>query len=298
MKPKTSLSRNSRNLLKPTPHTPQVLRLHRAVIRVEDRASRHQHHVDRDLRPGPPPPEDLPQEPLRAVSLDRAPHLSARDEAHPQRVFLRGDHERYEERVHPPSPLAIHALEIRPTAQAEWSAGSGLRQTEIRCRPLRRRRASTARPAFERILTRKPWVRLRRRRFGWNVLFILSRLPLHAGSDSLAGRASLSRCRRSEITDATPPHTLCQQAPICRASLLVSAHFSTPENFFLSTNNPYARLRPSSGRHRRNTFHRGGVPRSAGFPHLLIFLWKTPVGGRLPPGERLSSIAFKSLWCR
>jgi hypothetical protein len=45
-------------------------------------------------------------------------------------------------------------------------------QTVRRCRPLRRRRASTARPCFDRILTRKPWVRLRLRRFGWNVLFI------------------------------------------------------------------------------------------------------------------------------
>jgi hypothetical protein len=39
-------------------------------------------------------------------------------------------------------------------------------------RPLRRRAERTARPERVRIRTRKPWVRLRRRLFGWKVRFI------------------------------------------------------------------------------------------------------------------------------
>ena len=42
-------------------------------------------------------------------------------------------------------------------------------QTESCSRPLRRRAASTARPARLRIRSRKPWTLARRRLFGWNV---------------------------------------------------------------------------------------------------------------------------------
>jgi hypothetical protein len=53
------------------------------------------------------------------------------------------------------------------------------RQTVSRLRPLRRREARTARPALVLIRTRNPWVFLRRRLFGWYVLFIdSSRDPL------------------------------------------------------------------------------------------------------------------------
>jgi hypothetical protein len=41
--------------------------------------------------------------------------------------------------------------------------------TVSRFRPFARRRLSTRRPFFVAIRTRNPWVRLRRRRFGWNV---------------------------------------------------------------------------------------------------------------------------------
>ena len=45
-------------------------------------------------------------------------------------------------------------------------------QTAIRFRPFWRRRFRTSWPPFVRMRTRKPWVRFRRRLFGWNVLFI------------------------------------------------------------------------------------------------------------------------------
>jgi hypothetical protein len=47
------------------------------------------------------------------------------------------------------------------------------RQTASRLRPFWRRRFKTRRPPFERIRTRKPWVRFRFRLLGWNVLFML-----------------------------------------------------------------------------------------------------------------------------
>jgi len=49
---------------------------------------------------------------------------------------------------------------------------SGARQTASRARPFARRARMTARPPLVRILTRKPWARLRRRREGWYVRFI------------------------------------------------------------------------------------------------------------------------------
>lgn len=86
--------------------------------------------------------------------------------------------------------------------------------------------------------------------------------------DDLARRSHSLNSRRSEINHATPPRSLCQ--PSCLA-----ARSRALENFFLSAPTPYARLRPSSGRHKTKRFQRGGVPRNAGFPHLLISLWKS-----------------------
>jgi hypothetical protein len=45
-------------------------------------------------------------------------------------------------------------------------------QTPNRFRPFARRRLSTRRPPLVSIRTRNPWVRLRRRVFGWKVRFI------------------------------------------------------------------------------------------------------------------------------
>jgi hypothetical protein len=52
-----------------------------------------------------------------------------------------------------------------PARLARW----GLGQTASCSRPLRRRAASTARPARVRMRMRKPWTFARRRLFGWNV---------------------------------------------------------------------------------------------------------------------------------
>jgi hypothetical protein len=89
--------------------------------------------------------------------------------------------------------------------------------------------------------------------------------------------------RRSEINHATPALPRCQPNCLPRTHPIAERHSRRPKNFFLSTPTPYARLRASSGRHRRNAFNRGGVPRTARFPQVLIFLWKRPVG-RIPAG--------------
>src|SRR3990172_9743544 len=93
---RTSLSRNSRTLLKPAPHAPEVLSLDVRVIRVEDGPSRYEHQVNRQLRGRSFSPEDFPQQPLRAVSLDRAPDLPAGDEPHAQPAPRRHENEGYE----------------------------------------------------------------------------------------------------------------------------------------------------------------------------------------------------------
>ncbi len=123
---RTSLSRNSRNLLKPAPHTLKVLRLDRSVVRAQDSASRDEDDVDRELTLRPLSAEDFPEEPLRAVSLDGASDLPAGDEPDPQTAFLRHEHERHEEGIHPPSSFAIDALEVRPASEANGSSGFGL----------------------------------------------------------------------------------------------------------------------------------------------------------------------------
>ncbi len=46
-------------------------------------------------------------------------------------------------------------------------------ETVRRLRPLARRRFRTSRPFFVLMRTKKPCVRLRRRRFGWNVRFMV-----------------------------------------------------------------------------------------------------------------------------
>ena len=72
-------------------------------------------------------------------------------------------------------------VELGPGSQA--LAGPKARRHALRCsasrlrrairlRPFWRRRFRTSWPPFVRIRTRKPWVRFRRRLFGWNVLFI------------------------------------------------------------------------------------------------------------------------------
>jgi len=54
--------------LKPASHAPEVLSLDLRVIRLEDGPSCYEDYVGRQLLVGSLSPEDLPHQPLRAVS--------------------------------------------------------------------------------------------------------------------------------------------------------------------------------------------------------------------------------------
>ena len=69
-------------------------------------------------------------------------------------------------------------------------------------RPLRRRAARIARPARVRIRWRKPWVRLRRRRLGWNVRLVTGGLPLSSRSDRFEGVVPTHRSQSAEARSA------------------------------------------------------------------------------------------------
>jgi hypothetical protein len=150
------------------------LTVHLGLGAQHDLALRNDHDVEGDVTHGNMPPEALAQEALRPVARDRRPHAPTDGQPQPviPAVILRR-HELVERPVQPaarpkdPAELPgtlepLRGPEARPLAQAE-----------SRFRPFWRRRFNTSRPPFVRIRTRKPWVRLRLRLFGWNVLFMV-----------------------------------------------------------------------------------------------------------------------------
>jgi hypothetical protein len=66
-----------------------------------------------------------------------------------------------------------------------------------RFRPLARRRLRTCRPFLVLIRTRNPWVFARRRRFGWNVRFMVSG-PLQRSEQSGETSMISGHCRRCQ----------------------------------------------------------------------------------------------------
>ena len=144
--------------------------------------------------------ENLSNQSFSAISLNRIPELPRCHDAKPRRAGRAGrDDERQKTCVHPESrvenPLKLHPA-TEPLVGAE-AMGPGRRrllvlthwlcmtargrgglvydeETVKRFRPLARRRFRTSRPFLVLIRTRNPWVRRRRRRFGWNVRFMIS----------------------------------------------------------------------------------------------------------------------------
>ena len=78
---------------------------------------------------------------------------------------------------------------LRPTPPARCYDDETVR----RFRPFARRRFNTRRPFFVAILTRKPWVRRRRRLFGWKVRFMMS------------GPLSRTKTQRRNTNSSEPP---------------------------------------------------------------------------------------------
>jgi hypothetical protein len=105
--------------------------------------------------------KQLANEAFRPVSPYRVPDFLAGRDAEARRSDLIGQGEAGHEPGAMTSTVLVDSGELRPTAQFHRDD-----ETESRLRPFARRRFSTVRPFFVCILTRKPWVRLRRRRLG------------------------------------------------------------------------------------------------------------------------------------
>jgi hypothetical protein len=128
-------------------------------------------------RPGGEPVgvENRPKPPPHPIADDRAANLAANGQADAGLLTALGNQAR--QMFCSPAPaLPRNSGEIRPPAersiasQARKSRAGG-RQTVRRLRPFLRRAAITRRPFLVAIRERKPWTRLRRRLWGWNVRF-------------------------------------------------------------------------------------------------------------------------------
>lgn len=135
------------------------------------------------------------------ISSDRGAELFRSHDSEPSARPRRGSHQKRQiATVHPHAliedllklsaaadPLRLRKtagrhckrVDRRPTGSSRQPrrAGPGPEaydETVRRLRPLARRRLRTSRPFFVLMRTRNPCVRLRRRRFGWNVRFMMS----------------------------------------------------------------------------------------------------------------------------
>jgi hypothetical protein len=108
----SSLSRSSRNLLKPPPHSPYVGFLYVPEFRARQRTAGDEHDIRRDLPDGYVTAIDLAEKSLRTVALDRPPDAPTRDDRHSESTGPGLEHERDEERTDQSPSLLIHHVEI------------------------------------------------------------------------------------------------------------------------------------------------------------------------------------------
>ena len=85
---------------------------------------------------------------------------------------------------------------------AVGKTGESRSQAASRFRPLARRRFNTSRPPWVAIRVRNPWVRLRRRTFGWNVRFMAKIL--------VGSSVSRTSPERGRTIDSIGPRPTCQ----------------------------------------------------------------------------------------
>jgi hypothetical protein len=177
------------------------------------------HHEVRVLRERCPAlAKPLPHEPLHPVPNDGSADPAAHDQSKPGPARGARDFQR-ERPTRPPTPLGAGSLKIPALADAirrskalrstrgvrglQGQAGLGpeggletyfeLIVGTSRFRPLARRRFNTRRPALVLMRARKPCVRFRRIRLGWNVRFM--RTFLRGGGDpAKTRRAKLPTC--------------------------------------------------------------------------------------------------------
>jgi hypothetical protein len=164
---------------------------------IEQFPARNYHDVE--SRPGAALAENLSDQPFSPISSNRIAELSGGHDAEPGGAGPVYRHNQRHEPAMNPKPGVEHALKIRPLPKASIGTertGPGRRkltlsevhwrprirasrrvydeETVRRFRPFARRRLRTSLPFFVLMRTRNPCVRRRRRRFGWNVRFMMS----------------------------------------------------------------------------------------------------------------------------
>ena len=216
--------------------------------------------------------KNLTDQPLGAVSANGIPQLSRRNDTHSRSV---GSIRRHDHRQIAALAPATGFKNLLKLGSASKPAGGGKAEghsgpvgpvyyddeTVRRFRPFARRRFNTRRPFFVAILTRKPWVRRRRRLFGWKVRFMVS------------GPLSRRKTQRRNSNSNEPPSGVsiagvAAKPPMhagswdfCRCCLVVSAVLQSlplrgreaatattrgPSGSFVGADLPIFQLRPST----------------------------------------------------
>ena len=148
-----------------------------AIVAGKAGAAKTQHDVEL-VHCAPTCPEELAQQAPKPIAVHRAGQLPAADHVAdaPGRLRSRSEEQLHARRLkattgtkHPGK--LIGTAQSVATRHAALPARAGLQTTSLE-RPFARREASTLRPPTERILARKPWVRLRLTTEGWNVRFM------------------------------------------------------------------------------------------------------------------------------
>ena len=150
-----------------------------ACPRPTRRGASHDDEIDSGATRARQASEALAEEPAGTVPLDGSADPTAHRQAETvEGLAVGGGHQEEQATVEARATLE-RGIELGsgPEALAGKEAHVPARsrpapQTAIRFRPFWRRRFRTSCPPFVRMRTRKPWVRFRRRLFGWNVLFI------------------------------------------------------------------------------------------------------------------------------
>ncbi len=164
----------------------------------------------------PLPPHDLAvvlvHAPAEPVARDRAAHPPTSGESQSRVACVVAAHvEHGELAVQPPPPAVdppvVTTRPYPPGPLLEAAGASGVprsvqRQTVSRLRPLRRRRDRIARPCLVLIRRRKPCFFLRRRLFGWYVLFTFLPSPRALGGEG--GIRTHGPRKRSTVFETAP----------------------------------------------------------------------------------------------
>src|SRR5262245_10659095 len=133
----------------------------------------------------PVPAKDLSKPPPDGVSYHGAAHLPGERQPEPGMIMARWMSDEREVARRDPDAARVGFVEIRlppgSIVRPELPGTALTRQTVSLFLPLARRRLRTRRPLFVFMRDRNPCVFLRRRTFGWNVLFMVCTTPRLSG---------------------------------------------------------------------------------------------------------------------